>query len=113
MRRKITISQTYASPSILEKSYTVGQLHSISVVQAFLPNSFRILLEHNNSQDMPHSLYVGPDNIRCSCVGFRLSLKRTKPCSHILFSLRYLAEYSFITTEQLKSIMTNLGNLLG
>ena len=109
----MAISQAYVSPSILEKSFKVGQLHSVSVVQAFLPNSFRILLEHINSQDVPHSLYIGLDNIRCSCAGFRFKLKREKPCSHIIFSLRYLAAHSFITTEQLESIMRNLRNVIG
>ena len=88
----------HTSESILKSTQTKTSQFQISVFSGLYPNSFEMLFDKNN-KELPHTMYVGPDDIWCSCIGFTFSLKEGLLCKHLVIGFMHLTSAGLLNVS--------------
>jgi hypothetical protein len=83
-----------------------GKFANIKVewYDGYTSNSFELLMQMTKNK-FPHTIYIGDDDISCSCQGFNGTLKRSKLCSHLAYGVLYLFEHNLVTLNDISLFM--------
>lgn len=89
----------HTSQSILTSAKTKVSLVEVIVSSGVLPGSYELLVDKNDGS-LPHTSYIGEDDIWCSCVGFTSTLKERKLCYHLVIGFNKLINSHLLTFDE-------------
>lgn len=91
----------FCSKKVIEKGKNLLFEKVFNCSVAFFPGCYLLNISDSSKADLPHMVYVGFDDIYCSCPAYTRS-SQTIFCSHIVAAIYYLLVKNFLSTETLQ-----------
>lgn len=98
------ILSQHTSQSVLTLAKTKIELVDVRIFNGVFVGSYELLIGRSD-KSVPHTVYIGEDDIWCSCVGYTSSLKEKKLCSHLVIGLIKLVDASLLNLDDVQNYL--------